>query len=89
MLSSFFRSFNNSAIMTPIRDAAKSVAAEFVQDGTRKFFSRWSDNIYNEGMSIKDQKELEKYAASKKKDIEALKRQVVIQQMYKNVEIPN
>ena len=75
--------------MSSIRDAAKSVAAEFVCEGTKQFFTRWSDNIFEEGMKISDQKQLEKYAEEKRFEIDALKRQVQIQKMYQNVEIPS
>lgn len=89
MLSSFFRSFNQASIMAPIRESAKSVAASFAHEGMKQFFIRWGDNVYNEGIKISDRKELEAYAAAKKKEVEALQRQAAIQQMFKNVDIPN
>ncbi|KAH0793537.1 hypothetical protein GPJ56_002584 [Histomonas meleagridis] len=88
MLSSITRALSSQTIMGSIRDAAKNVAAEFIDNGTKQFFTRWSDHIYEEGSKITDQKQLEKYAAERNSEIDALKRQVQIQKMYQNVEIP-
>jgi hypothetical protein len=74
--------------MAPIRDAAYAVANEFLAPGMKEFFTRWGDNVYQEGINLKSEVEARAYADEKKNDIKALKRQATIQHLYKNVDLP-
>lgn len=86
-MSMFCRSFHE-AVFRPIREAAKAVAGEFVENGMKEFLVRWGDNIFAEGTGIKDAKQAQEYAEQRKADLEAMKRQAKIQNMYQNVSIP-
>ena len=80
MLSSnFTKFFSNESIMKPLQRAAKEAADQFVVEGLKQFFTRWSDQIYDHGMKINDKSELLNFADKMKGEIEFLKHQASIQ----------
>ena len=82
MFSTFTRSFSNASVFGSLRDMAKNVSQEFVIEGMKQHFNRWADHIYETGMSMKDEKSMKDYSKLVASDIEAMKRQVVIQKLY-------
>ncbi|EAX99608.1 hypothetical protein TVAG_215080 [Trichomonas vaginalis G3] len=83
MLSSFLsRTFANESVMAGLRETIQKVALDFPQKNFQEHYKRWGEHIYTEGTSIKDQKKFDQFLKITKSDIEALKRQVVIQKMY-------
>ena len=87
LASSFRRSYTHFEILKSLRDSAKAAAAGFVDEGMKDFFNRWSVNIFNEGSKIKDDKKFQDFTHKVTDEIEVIKRQATIQQMYKNVKI--
>ena len=87
LTSSFRRSYTHLEILESLRDSAKAAAAGFVDEGMKDFFNRWSRNIFNEGSKIKDEKKFQDFTHKVFDDIDALKRQTTIQNLYKNVKI--
>jgi hypothetical protein len=83
-----FLRLHHESLMRPIREAARLVAKELIAPGMKEFFTRWGDNVFREGTSIKEEREAIAYVEERKKDIESLVRQAKIQHMYENVEIP-
>ena len=57
-------------------------AEKFPFEGTQQFCQRWSDNFYNEGIGIKDEKIFNKFVQTIKDDISALERQTIILNIY-------
>mgnify|MGYP001058860620 CR=1 FL=1 len=85
--SSFCRKYTHFEILESLRDSAKAAAAGFVDEGMKAFYNRWSINIFNEGSTIKDEKKFQEFQHRIVDEIDAIKRQATIQQMYKNVKI--
>jgi hypothetical protein len=75
--------------MRPIRDAAHTVAKELLGPGMKEFFTRWGDNVYQEGTSLKTEAEARAYAAEKEHDIRLLQNQATGQHLYQVAEIPS
>ncbi|EAX98911.1 hypothetical protein TVAG_242760 [Trichomonas vaginalis G3] len=83
MLSSFLsRTFANESVMANLRESIQKIALDFPQKNFQEHYKRWADNMYTEGTGIKDPKKFDEFLKITKSDIEALKRQVVIQKMY-------
>ncbi|OHT13006.1 hypothetical protein TRFO_03398 [Tritrichomonas foetus] len=53
----------------------------------KEFFTRWGDNVYNEGLTIKDDKLFKEYTQRITNDLEAIKRQATIQKLYHDIKI--
>ncbi|OHT15125.1 hypothetical protein TRFO_14488 [Tritrichomonas foetus] len=88
MLSTYFKAaFSNQSVMAPLRDAAKTLAKEFFDEGMKEYFTRWGDNVYDEGLTIKDDKLFKEYTQRITADLEAIKRQATIQKLYHDVKI--
>ena len=88
MLTTYFKSSFAKLISFPdLRESVKIVANEFSDPNFRSFFLRWGDNMYKEAMSIKDEKKHEEFQRIVSDDYEAIKRQAVIQKLYKDVKI--
>lgn len=86
-LSSFHRSYTHFEILESLRNSAKQAAAGFVDEGIKAFYNRWSINVFDEGSKIKDEKKFQEFTHRIVNDIEAIKRQATIEQMYQNVKI--
>jgi hypothetical protein len=54
----------------------------------KSHFTRWADNVYAQGTQISDEKQAIAFAKEKQADIEALRRQAKLQQLYADVVIP-
>ena len=86
MLSFVSRLFSHQSVMKSLQQSALQAANKFAEDGIRQHYTRWSNHIYEEGISIKDEKKFEAYTKMIKNDIDALERQAAIHKMYANVE---
>lgn len=87
LASSFRRNYTHFEILESLRDSAKQAAAGFVDEGIKAFYNRWSTNVFNEGSKIKDEKKFQDFTHRIINDVDAIKRQATIEQMYKNVKI--
>ena len=86
MLSTVARLFSKASVMGALKSAALEAAKKFPLENTRNFFTRWSNHVYEEGISIEDDKKFQEYVKTVKADIAAIQRQSTIQNMYVDVE---
>jgi hypothetical protein len=87
-LSGAFRRGFNEALFTPIQQAARSVAQEFVLPWMTGYVNRWGDHVFQDGTKIADAVQAAKFASEKNADLDAFRRQARLQHLYNDVAIP-
>ena len=86
MLSSVSRLFSHQTVMEGLKQSALKLATQFSEDGLKQYYTRWGNHIYDEGLSIKDEKKFNDYTKLIKDDIAAIERQVTLHKLYADVE---
>lgn len=80
--SRLFSNSNNANIMKVIRDSAKEAAKQFTNDGLKQFYTRWGDNMYEEGLKITDEVKFKDFVRVCQDDLASIKRQATIRNLF-------
>lgn len=80
--SRLFSNSNNANIMKVIRDSAKETAKQFTNDGLKQFYTRWGDNMYEEGLKITDEVKFKDFVRVCQDDLASIKRQATIRNLF-------